>query len=168
LGVGFALAWPLRRATAPPPKPLPAPQAATVAPAVLETPIAAALQVEAPPLAAGAPVRASMTGLVTGGETSPLAVQLPPAAEPAPTTPTDESAGLLESSRRDAAAEPQRHVVHNGDTLGTLAERYLGDESRALEIFDLNRDVLNNPHLLPIGAELRIPTDGKYEAEPAD
>ncbi len=49
------------------------------------------------------------------------------------------------------------HVVHNGDTLERLAKRYMGDEGRALEIFDLNRDVLTNPHLLPIGAELQLP-----------
>ena len=58
----------------------------------------------------------------------------------------------------DAAAPTYRiHVVHNGDTLERLAERYLADGGRALELFDLNRDVLENPHLLPIGAELRIP-----------
>ena len=56
-------------------------------------------------------------------------------------------------------ALPRVHVVHNGDTLGRLAKRYLGDERRSLEIFDLNRDVLTNPHLLPIGAELRLPAD---------
>ena len=50
-----------------------------------------------------------------------------------------------------------RHVVQNSDTLEKLAKRYLGDEGRALEIFDLNRDVLDNPHLLPINAALRIP-----------
>jgi hypothetical protein len=26
-----------------------------------------------------------------------------------------------------------------------------------MEIFELNREVLANPHLLPLGAELRIP-----------
>lgn len=49
------------------------------------------------------------------------------------------------------------HVVKNGDTLEKLAERYLTDPGRALEIFDLNRDQLSNPHLLPIGVELRVP-----------
>jgi len=48
------------------------------------------------------------------------------------------------------------HEVENSDTLAKLAKRYLGDPARALEIFDLNRDKLSNPHLLPIGAELRI------------
>ena len=51
------------------------------------------------------------------------------------------------------------HVVTNGDTLEKLAERYLNDAGRALEIFDLNRDQLTNPHLLPIGVELRVPVD---------
>lgn len=50
-----------------------------------------------------------------------------------------------------------KHVVTNGDTLEKLAQRYLSDPGRALEIFDLNRDQLSNPHLLPIGVELRIP-----------
>jgi nucleoid-associated protein YgaU len=59
----------------------------------------------------------------------------------------------------DAAPRQRVHVVHNGDTLERLAERYLGDGARSLEIFDLNRDLLENPHLLPIGAELRIPAD---------
>jgi len=49
------------------------------------------------------------------------------------------------------------HVVHNGDTLQRLAKRYLDDERRALEIFDLNRETLSNPHLLPIGTEIVIP-----------
>lgn len=53
------------------------------------------------------------------------------------------------------------HEIQNGDTLAKLAKRYLGDPSRGLEIFDLNRDKLTNPHLLPIGADLRIPAKGR-------
>jgi len=64
---------------------------------------------------------------------------------------------VLDASEQLAAEV--RHVVQNSDTLEKLAKRYLGDENRALEIFDLNRDVLDNPHLLPIDAELRIPVD---------
>jgi nucleoid-associated protein YgaU len=54
-------------------------------------------------------------------------------------------------------SQPIAHVVHNGDTLERLARRYLKDERRAVEIFEINRDVLKNPHILPIGAELQIP-----------
>lgn len=69
------------------------------------------------------------------------------------------------SSRRSRGAhDPEiRHVVQNSDTLEKIAKRYLGDEGRALEIFDLNRDLLDNPHLLPINAELRIPKDANYQ-----
>ncbi|MEM9351662.1 MAG: LysM peptidoglycan-binding domain-containing protein [Planctomycetota bacterium] len=61
------------------------------------------------------------------------------------------------SPAANAWPKQRSHIVHNGDTLEKLAERYLADPLRAIEIFDLNRDQLANPHLLPIGAELRIP-----------
>ena len=57
----------------------------------------------------------------------------------------------------EAEASERIHIVHPGDSLERLAKRYLGDEGRAIELFDHNRQVLENPHLLPIGAELRIP-----------
>jgi nucleoid-associated protein YgaU len=50
------------------------------------------------------------------------------------------------------------HRVADGDTLVRLAERYLGSAERWRELYEFNRDVLTNPELLPIGAELRIPT----------
>jgi nucleoid-associated protein YgaU len=84
--------------------------------------------------------------LVAQGDVPPAAIQ--PAYDttvPNPKTSTDEWPAELV------------HVVTNGDTLEKLAERYLGDAGRALEIFDLNRDQLSNPHLLPIGVELRVP-----------
>jgi nucleoid-associated protein YgaU len=62
-----------------------------------------------------------------------------------------------ETATREADSGSRVHVIHNGDTLERLAERYLGDGARALELFDLNRDVLENPHLLPLGVELRVP-----------
>ena len=67
----------------------------------------------------------------------------------------------------DEAAWPEEmiHEVRNGDTLEKLAERYLGDAGRALELFDLNRERLTNPHLLPIGAELIIPVPAGQEID---
>lgn len=50
------------------------------------------------------------------------------------------------------------HRVADGDTLVRLAERYLGSAERWRELYEFNRDVLTAPELLPIGAELRIPT----------
>jgi hypothetical protein len=49
------------------------------------------------------------------------------------------------------------HVVIDGDSLERLAGRYLDDPARAVEIFEANRELLSNPDLLPIGAELVIP-----------
>jgi nucleoid-associated protein YgaU len=48
--------------------------------------------------------------------------------------------------------------VADGDTLTELAKQYLGSANRWTELYEYNRDVLTNPDLLPIGAELRIPT----------
>jgi nucleoid-associated protein YgaU len=52
---------------------------------------------------------------------------------------------------------PQTHKIVDGDTLEDLAARYLGSALRSAEIFQANRDLLSDPRLLPIGAELKIP-----------
>ena len=70
-------------------------------------------------------------------------------------------ASASNNAHQDQRLQEFRHIVQNNDTLEKLAKRYLGDEGRALEIFDLNRDVLDNPYLLPIDAELRLPSDAK-------
>lgn len=56
--------------------------------------------------------------------------------------------------------EQTRHKIADGDTLSGLAQRYLGSADRYHEIFELNRDVLTDENLLPIGTELRIPARG--------
>jgi nucleoid-associated protein YgaU len=48
-----------------------------------------------------------------------------------------------------------------------LAERYLGDADRYLEIYEANRDLLPSPEVLPIGARLKIPRRREGRA-PAD
>ena len=53
------------------------------------------------------------------------------------------------------------HKIVDGDTLRGLANRYLGDAGRALEIYEVNRDVLPSPEVLPIGADLKIPSRQK-------
>jgi nucleoid-associated protein YgaU len=116
-------------------------------------------------------VPATMAALV--GPTDGPAPTSPMPALPAATTPggaeADGEPGAPPASEvaHPERPEPRVHVVHNGDTLGRLAKRYLGDEGRALEIFDLNRDVLSNPHLLPIGVELRIPADRPLDGDDA-
>jgi nucleoid-associated protein YgaU len=64
----------------------------------------------------------------------------------------------------------RRHTIHDGDTLEGLAVRYLGDSQRAGEILELNRQVLADPQLLPIGVAIAIPPRGPNSdaAEPAE
>ena len=52
---------------------------------------------------------------------------------------------------------PATHKAVDGDSLASLAERYLGSASRAMEIYEANRNVLARSDVLPIGAELKIP-----------
>jgi hypothetical protein len=54
--------------------------------------------------------------------------------------------------------EPRSHIIVDGDSLAKLAGRYLDDPHRAAEIYELNRHVLTDPELLPIGVELAIPS----------
>lgn len=51
------------------------------------------------------------------------------------------------------------HVVVDGDTLQKLAARYLDDPNRGWEIYQINRDQLRSPELLPIGAVLKLPDE---------
>jgi nucleoid-associated protein YgaU len=57
-------------------------------------------------------------------------------------------------------APVRTHIIVDGDSLAKLAGRYLDDPRRSNEIFTLNRGVLSDPELLPIGAELKIPPRG--------
>lgn len=51
----------------------------------------------------------------------------------------------------------QKHVVQRGETLSSIAARYLGSSSRFEEIYEANRDRLRDANDLRIGQELRIP-----------
>lgn len=53
---------------------------------------------------------------------------------------------------------PQRnHVVQPGETLRSIAARFLGDERRWREIYELNKERIANPNLIRPGLELLIP-----------
>jgi nucleoid-associated protein YgaU len=57
------------------------------------------------------------------------------------------------------------HKIRDGDSLASLAKRFLGDSGRFLEIYEANRDVLRSPEQLPIGGQLRIPRGGQKLTE---
>ena len=68
-----------------------------------------------------------------------------PNNEPAPVAPAPDGTRVV--------------VVARGDSLSTLAARYLGDGDRWPEIYARNRDVITNPDLIHVGWRLRIPAD---------
>ncbi len=56
------------------------------------------------------------------------------------------------------AAPPREHRIRKLDTLEDLAERFLGSKDRAEELFEANRHVLKDRHILPLGTAIRIPS----------
>lgn len=92
-------------------------------------------------------------GESTTERTAQAATQNVPAVFIEPDRPTDPPP---ESWAADEQTE-RTHIVVDGDSLPKLAERYLDDRRRAWEIFAINRDVLSNPQLLPIGVVLKLP-----------
>ena len=60
-------------------------------------------------------------------------------------------------SRIDSRVTPKSHVVVAGESLYVIARRILGAGSRFPEIFELNRDIISNPHLIMPGMVLRLP-----------
>lgn len=50
------------------------------------------------------------------------------------------------------------HEVQRGETLSSIAGKYLGSQARFQEVFDANRDQLRNPNDLQVGMKLKIPT----------
>jgi nucleoid-associated protein YgaU len=151
LAAGIGLAWPFRRQEKESIKP----------PSPVRESVSAKIDVAAAPIAPPASVAASFAADTTSKEPVAIGSQdaktAPAEAPPVAVVPIEPTPP--EDSVAEPLGEPEEriHIVHDGDSLERLAKRYLGDESRALEIFDLNRGTLENPHWLPIGAELRLP-----------
>ena len=49
------------------------------------------------------------------------------------------------------------YEVKSGDSLSKISKMYFGDPMRYMEIFNINKDQLNNPDLIHPGQRLKIP-----------
>lgn len=88
----------------------------------------------------------------------PADVAGPAQASPGAGSPaTGVGANGLTVRRQPAAVPRPTHTIRDGDTLAGIAQQYLGQNDRAYEIFQLNRDRLVSVDLLPIGTVLRLP-----------
>jgi nucleoid-associated protein YgaU len=107
-----------------------------------------------PPPASMAPRPATV---VTASERREPPPSLSP-AYPARNAPAGQRWGTSKDVMMPVTAPAVRiHKVVDGDTLPALAEHYLGSAAGADEIYQANRDKLNDPRLLPIGVELKLP-----------
>ncbi len=68
---------------------------------------------------------------------------------------------VVRSARRAAATTASKqvrlHEVVRDDTLQSIAERYLGDRTRWIDLLEANRDRLRDPQSLKPGMKIRIP-----------
>ncbi len=116
------------------------------------------------PAAPGEPRRASPTIVTPSDRPAPppeLPKSYPTSSQPASTRWGTSLSEMLP----ETASAPPTHKIIDGDSLALLAERYLGSASRAMEIYEANRNVLAQPEILPIGAELKIPRADQASAE---
>ena len=86
---------------------------------------------------------------------------------PAPARePRQESAGETAGETAGEPAteeEPEEkfeiYEIASGDTLGKIAERYYGNASQYMRIFEANREIIYDPDRIFPGQKIRIPVD---------
>lgn len=91
-------------------------------------------------------------------ETSPVSINDPPkiASRFEPFVATFPAETQKSTPSRSPMIIDRLHRIVDGDTLESLAEKYLGDAERWREILDQNKSLLTSRDLLPIGDNLRI------------
>ncbi len=71
--------------------------------------------------------------------------------------PAGQAAGR--SAAPAAAPKTQYYTIEKGDTLSKIADRYYGDPQKYRELFDANKEVIQDPDKIYPGQKIRIPQD---------
>lgn len=71
--------------------------------------------------------------------------------------PADRSIAGKDDKSEKGDKSSKTYKVARGDSLGTIAQKLLGSSRRASELYNLNRDVLDDEHSLMAGMVLKVP-----------
>lgn len=63
----------------------------------------------------------------------------------------------LVAPEAEAAVEVEYYTIESGDTLWAIASKFLGNGSKYPEIFEANREVIEDPDKIFVGQKIRIP-----------
>jgi nucleoid-associated protein YgaU len=72
--------------------------------------------------------------------------------------------GVASTAPVVAPPAAQTYTVVSGDSLSKIAKKRYGNANRWREIFDANRDQLDNPDLIQPGQVLKLPADADPKA----
>lgn len=72
-------------------------------------------------------------------------------------TGTMEEAEEQQDAAFEASTETEYYTIESGDTLWGIAAKFLGNGSKYSEIFEANREVIEDPDKIFVGQKIRIP-----------
>ena len=67
------------------------------------------------------------------------------------------NADALNAPEPEVAVEVEYYTIKSGDTLWAVAKEFLGNGSKYMEIFEANREVIEDPDKIFVGQKIRIP-----------
>lgn len=70
---------------------------------------------------------------------------------------TQKVASVKKEREKNNAPKAKKYTVKAGDTLWSIAAKYLGSGAKYMQIFEANRKILSNPNIIKAGQELIIP-----------
>ncbi|MFT6406615.1 MAG: nucleoid-associated protein YgaU [Arenicella sp.] len=76
-------------------------------------------------------------------------------------TPKAETESIAEEAQDtafEASTDTQYYTIESGDTLWAIAAKFLGNGSKYPEIFEANREVIEDPDKIYAGQKIRIPS----------